>query len=95
MGETSWFTRLDTNYRSETQISDDERAQLKSKTVVDWRVGMTTDQFEVTAYLDNAFNNKVPNNAIDFVNFAQNFQELTIAFPAEKRTAGLRVKYNF
>lgn len=91
----SWFMRADTSYRSKTQVSEDSSVQLKAKTTVDLRLGVVEDDWEISAYLDNAFNNKTPSNAVDFVNFQQNFQSLVIAFPADKRTAGIRAKYSF
>lgn len=89
------YMRTDAKYLSTRQVDIENNTQLGAKLVFDWRIGMTIDAFDVMFYVDNVFDDDTPASSVTFVDFQQQFQDMVIAYPAQKRTAGLRLKYLF
>ncbi|MEH6580333.1 MAG: TonB-dependent receptor [Halioglobus sp.] len=91
----SMFGRWDTRYMSERNLDLEGDVQFEAKTVSDVKLGLTTENFEVIAYVDNVFDDRTPENGVAFVNFFQAFQDMAIVYPAPKRVFGVRLSYTF
>jgi hypothetical protein len=80
---------------SERNLDLEGDVQFESKTVSDFKLGLTTDKLEVIAYVDNIFDDRTPENGVAFVNFFQAFQDMAIVYPPPKRLFGMRLSYHF
>ncbi|MFT6288575.1 MAG: outer membrane receptor protein involved in Fe transport [Alcanivorax sp.] len=89
------FVRWDTRYMSERNLDLEGDVQFESKTVSDFKVGLTTEKLEVIVYVDNIFDDRTPENGVAFVNFFQAFQDMAIIYPPPKRLVGARLSYHF
>jgi iron complex outermembrane receptor protein len=89
------FSSILGRYRSDRYIDTDNLIELDSYVQWDANIGVRSDSFEVLAYIDNAFDDDTTTDAVSFVNFAQNFETLVVAYPYTKRTYGVRFKYMF
>ncbi len=93
--DVSMYGRWDTRYMSERNLNLEGNVQFKAKTVSDVRLGMTTGNLEIMAYVDNVFDDRTPEHGVAFVNFFQAFQDLVIAYMPPQRTFGVRMNYTF
>ena len=91
----SGFVRLDGRYMSERWLSTNNIVKLDDRIVWDLKVGISTDNIEIVAYVDNLENDDTPASGVTFPDFAQNLRQQVIVHPNDKRTAGVRLKYNF
>ena len=89
------ISRWDTRYMSERNLDLEGEVQFEAITVSNFQVGITTESLELIAYVDNVFDDRTPENGVTFVNFFQAFQDLVAAYPADKRTFGVRTSYRF
>lgn len=89
------ISRWDTRYMSERNLDLEGDVQFEPITVSNFQIGIATESLEVIAYVDNIFDDRTPENGVTFVNFFQAFQDLVAAYPADKRTFGVRAKYRF
>ena len=89
------ISRWDTRYMSERNLDLEGEVQFEAITVSNFQVGITTESLELIAYVDNVFDDRTPENGVTFVNFFQAFQDLVAAYPADKRTFGIRTSYRF
>ena len=94
-GDYSLISRWDTRYMSERNANLEGDVQFDEITVSNFQIGITTDQLEVIAYVDNIFDDRTPENGVAFVNFFQAFQDLMVVYPQDKRTFGIRTSYRF
>jgi outer membrane receptor protein involved in Fe transport len=89
------FVRLDTRFMSERNADIDGNAQFEAVSISDVKVGIVGDNYEVIGYVDNVLDERATQNGVAFVNFFQNFQDMFIGYPADKRTVGVRMSYSF
>ena len=69
-GQT-WVAEADVMYQDERYIGAFKRAKLDSYYKVDLRVGWVKDDFEVIAYVENAFDDTTTRSAYGFTDFEQ------------------------
>ena len=89
------FTSILGRYRSERYLDSDNLIELDSYVQWDAQAGVRSESLEVLAYVENALDDDTTTDAVSFVNFAQNFETLVVAYPYTKRTYGIRIKYIF
>jgi len=89
------FARWDTRYMSERNQNLEGEVQFEAISISDAKIGMTTENLQVTAYVDNVFDDRTPENGVAFVNFFQAFQDMAIVYLPPKRTFGVRMSYTF
>ncbi|MGK0498921.1 MAG: outer membrane receptor protein involved in Fe transport [Oceanicoccus sp.] len=89
------FFRIDGRYLSERYASTNNIVELDGYTVWDLKLGMTYDNLQVTAFINNIENESAPASAVTFPDFAQNLRQQVVSHPQDKRTAGVRLKYSF
>jgi iron complex outermembrane receptor protein len=81
-------------YRSTQYASVANLAETGDRTVVDLRLGLVTDTWEIAGFVTNLFDDDTALNVSPFVNvqtFARNF---IVAVP-DPRQYGIRVRYTF
>ena len=89
------FVRVDYRMQSERWVSTNNLVRLDNYSIWDLKFGIQDEQMEVTFFVNNVDNDDTITNAVTFVNFASGFSNMLVAYPAEKRTAGVRVNYDF
>ena len=89
------FIRVDYRLMSERWISTNNLAKLDNYDIWDLKAGLIHPSWELVAFVDNVADDETISSAINFVNFTENFDQLLVAYPASKRTSGLRFKYFF
>lgn len=93
----SWFLRGDYVYNSKTWLEADNVVYVGALNLVNTRVGIESDQWTATLYIDNLTDDDTPALATQFPNF-NNFPSVTTAFhivPRRGRNAGLTLLYRF
>lgn len=93
--EIDGFARLDTKFLSKRYTDVDNLIELPRKTTLDLQVGAKTGEWEAIGFIDNLLNDDRPTSSVGFINFTNSFYTNLIVYPADKRTAGVRVKYYF
>ncbi len=89
------FVQLDGRYMSERWLTTDNLSKIDDSIVWDIKAGIKAENYEVVAYVDNIENEDSPASAVTFPRFADNLRDQVLLNPRSKRTAGIRVKYNF
>jgi iron complex outermembrane receptor protein len=88
------YAQLDGVYRSTQYASVANLAETGDRTVVDLRLGLVTDSWEIAGFVTNLFDDDTALNVSPFVNvqtFARNF---IVAVP-DPRQYGIRIRYTF
>jgi iron complex outermembrane receptor protein len=88
------YAQLDGVYRSSQYASVANLAETGDRTVVDLRLGLVTDNWEIAGFVTNLFDDDTALNLSPFVNvqtFARNF----IVGVPDPRQYGVRVRYTF
>jgi iron complex outermembrane receptor protein len=88
------YAQLDGVYRSTQYSSVANLAETGDRTVVDLRLGLVTDSWEIAGFVTNLFDDDTALNVSPFVNvqtFARNF---IVAVP-DPRQYGIRIRYTF
>lgn len=96
-GEIDWFVRVLYTYRSGLSEGYANYAKTLATNNVDIRVGVTTKQWNVEAFVTNAFNNKAPTGVeqnSDVLSPGQLDAVINVTMPWLRRF-GIRAKYNF
>ncbi len=109
-GDTDWFVEADLTYQDERFQRFLNTVTLDSYTTADFRVGISNDQWEVTAYVKNAFDDDTIKTAVNSTwnaglttvpNPPSPFAQ-TLVLPGDiqailpdQRQFGLRVSYRF
>jgi len=93
---TTWsgFIQTDLQYQSTQYATVANLAETGSRTVVDLRLGVSSDHWELTGIITNLFDDDTALSISPFVNpqtFARNF---IVAVP-EERLLGVRARYKF
>jgi outer membrane receptor protein involved in Fe transport len=105
VGATDWFIEGDLEYQDERYVSPFNTVALDSYTEASFRIGLQNEQWEISAYVDNAFDDDTIRSS--FQNTYN--QALSIAAPPftlvlpsnqtpilpDQRQFGLRLAYNF
>ena len=93
---TEAFARLDYHYLSKRWENEDNLSEIPEKKTWDIQLGTRyKDAWEVIAYVNNVTDDDAPESAINFVDFAVNFQPYMVVYLPPPRHAGLRVKFRF
>jgi iron complex outermembrane recepter protein len=105
--EMSWVSELSVQAQSKRYVDDDERSYLQGFWSADFRTGVETDAYTVTAYVDNLFNDDTIKAGLantDFPNLAAIISPapFTLILPSnftanlpDKRQFGVRASYKF
>lgn len=93
-GGWSGFVQTDLKYRSTQYASVANLAETGSRTVVDLRLGVSSDQWELTGVITNLFDDDTALSVSPFVN-PQTFRRNFIVAVPEERLWGLRARYKF
>lgn len=88
------YGQLDAVYRSTQFASIANLAETGDRTVVDLRLGIVSDQWEIAGFVTNLFDDDTAVNVSPFVN-AQTFARLFIVAVPDPRQYGVRVRYSF
>ncbi|MEZ5563939.1 MAG: TonB-dependent receptor [Gammaproteobacteria bacterium] len=93
----SWFLRGDYVYNSKTWLEADNVVYVGALNLVNTRIGIESDRWTATFYIDNLTDDDTPTLATQFPNF-NNFPGVTTAFhvvPRRGRNAGLTLLHRF
>lgn len=93
---TSWsgFIQTDLQYQSTQYASVANLAETGSRTVVDLRLGVSSEHWEITGIITNLFDDDTALSISPFVN-PQTFRRNFIVAVPEERLWGLRARYKF
>lgn len=93
----SWFLRGDYVYNSKTWLDADNVVYVGELNLVNTRLGIESEQWTATFYIDNLTDDDTPTLATQFPNFNR-FPNVTTAFhvvPRRGRNTGLTLLYRF
>lgn len=98
--DTDWFVEGDFQYQDDRFQSASNNAIWPSYWLANFRAGISSPQWDVVAYVDNAFDDdtfKTGLGDVDLVTFQTTNQAYmrTVAIMPDPRTYGLRVNYRF
>ncbi len=88
------YAQLDAVYRSSQFASIANLAETGDRTLVDLRLGVVADGWEIAGFVTNLFDDGTPTNISPFVN-VQTFARLFIVGVPDPRQYGVRVRYTF
>lgn len=83
--------------RSKRTVFEDGHWLFRPYAVVDVKLGLETDKWSLTAYVDNVLDDRTIKSAINLLDVAAGSGSWLnmIAYMPDPRTAGLRMRYNF
>jgi outer membrane receptor protein involved in Fe transport len=93
----SWFLRGDYVYNSKTWLEADNVVYIGALNLINTRIGIESEQWTATLYIDNLTDDDTPLLATSFPDFNQ-FPNVTSAFhvvPRRGRNAGLTLLHRF
>ena len=105
--DMSWVSEVSVQAQSKRYADDDERSYLQGFWSADFRTGIETETYSVTAYVDNVFNDDTIKAGLantDFPNLAAIISPapFTLILPSnftanlpDKRQFGVRASYKF
>jgi iron complex outermembrane recepter protein len=88
------YGQLDAVYRSSQYATVANLAETGDRTVVDLRLGLVGDAWEISGFVTNLFDDGTPLNVSPFVNAQTFIRNFIVAVP-DPRQYGLRVRYTF
>jgi len=93
---TNWrgYAQLDGIYRSTQYATVANLAETGDRTVVDLRLGLLSDAWEISGFVTNLFDDDTPTNVSPFVNAQTFIRNFIVAVP-DPRQYGVRVRYSF
>jgi hypothetical protein len=97
-GGASWFLRGDYVYNSKTWLEADNVVYVGALNLVNTRLGIESDRWTATFYIDNLTDDDTPTLATQFPNFDRFPDGITTAFhvvPRRGRNAGLTLLHRF
>ena len=80
-GSLEAFSRIDFAYESPRMVDETNLLKLSRRELLNWRVGMESDRWKVTAYVTNLLDDDTPTAASSFVNFLNELDNSTAADP--------------
>jgi len=102
VGATDWFVEGDANYQSERYDNQDNQLVFPDYWLANFRAGITNEQWDIAAYVDNAFDDDTIKTGFadgDIPLAAQTgfavFANHGTLIKPDPRTYGLRVNYRF
>ncbi len=100
VGSTDYFLETGIQYQDDRFASDKNQLIFPSYVLVDFRVGIINDEWDVIAYVDNAFDDDTVKSGFEdgsiptFFATGSFLNQGTVILP-DPRTYGLRVNYRF
>ncbi|MEZ5565092.1 MAG: TonB-dependent receptor [Gammaproteobacteria bacterium] len=99
-GSTDYFLESTIKYQDDRYVSDKNQLVFPSYVLFDFRVGITNANWDIIAYVDNAFDDDTVKTGFEdgsiptFFQTGGFFNKGTVILP-DPRTYGLRVNYHF
>jgi iron complex outermembrane receptor protein len=88
------YGQIDAVYRSSQYATVANLAETGDRTVVDLRLGLVGDAWEIAGFVTNLFDDDTPLNVSPFVNAQTFIRNFIVAVP-DPRQYGVRVRYTF
>ncbi len=105
VGETSWLFEGDLVYQDDRYQDSVNTAEFESYTIADFRLGLVNEQWDIIAYVDNAFEDDTIKSSFRNTynqGISAAFAPFTLVLPynqtpikPDQRQIGLRVNYRF
>jgi outer membrane receptor protein involved in Fe transport len=100
VGSTDWFVEADAEYQDERFDNDENNLVLPDYWLFNFRTGVTNDQWDIVAYVDNAFDDDTVKTGFadgDIPNFqlTGRFENKGTLYMPDQRQYGLRMNYRF
>ncbi len=76
-GSLEGFSRIDFAYESPRMVDETNLLKLGRRQLLNWRVGVETEQWKVTAYVTNLLDDDTPTAASSFINFLEELDNST------------------
>jgi len=90
-----WLGRVDAGYRSE-QPTDTPAVQfVPSRTLVNARLGLVSEQFDLVLWAENLFDEDAPETTNTFNSNLNSFRNVTTAIAINERRLGVTARYRF
>lgn len=107
LGNQDWFFEGDASWTDDRFVDANNNLALEDFWLANFRLGVSADSWDIVAYVDNAFDDATPREGIEnidsrYVSFDGTPGSAGVLVPngarfllPDKRTAGLRLTYNF